>query len=90
MKKNFFILLFIGVHVCFLFLHIHRHMLYMKESFKKQKNEQLTNALKEKKETKTNDLFALQNRKNIQIFAEQELNFKPISLKQLHYHDTKS
>lgn len=84
MKKNLFIALFISTHIGFLFLHIHKQMQFIKQSFAKQANEQLLVKIKQKKQAKENELYALQNRQKIKAYAEKSLAFKPVSMTQLH------
>ena len=83
MKKQFFIALFVSTHIAFLFLHIHKHMQFIKESFAKQSNEQLLAKMKQKKEAKQNELFALQNKHDIKTVATQKLALRPMNMTQL-------
>lgn len=84
MKKNLFVSLFISVHIGFFFLQIHKQMQYIKESFAKQRNEQTMAKLLQKKQAKQNELYALQNRRDIQSYASRKLALRPVSLNQLH------
>ena len=83
MKKTFFIALFISTHISFLFLHIHKQMQFIKQSFAKQTNEQLLAKIKQEKQAKQNELYALQNKKEIKTYAEKKLALKPVSMTQL-------
>jgi len=83
MKKTTFISLFIFAHIFFIVLQIHKHSQIIKESYRKQKNEQLKNELIQKKELLTHQLYTLKNRSTIQEFATEQLAMKPINLKQI-------
>lgn len=83
MKKNQFIALFIVIHVGFIFLQIHKHMQFIKQSFLKQKNERLLAQLEQQHEDLTNRWYGLQNRTEIKNYAHNVLKLKPISLSQL-------
>ena len=80
MKKGTFLTLFLGTHIAFVFLHIHKHMLFIKQSFRKQKNERELAQLVQAKQELTNRLYALQSRSTIKEFAHTELQLKPLSL----------
>ena len=79
MKKHSFITLFIGVHVLFIFMHIHKHMQFIKQSFCKQKNERLRIELVHKKQELINQLYAEKNRADVKQFA-QDHGLKSIRL----------
>ena len=90
MKKVAFISLFIITHITFIFLQIHKHMAFIKQSFAKQKNERLLESLHEKKQEIINQFYALKNRATIKTFAQQNLQMNPIHLhqiKRLHNND---
>jgi len=84
MKKNLFITLFIGVHISFFFLQIHKQMQFIKESFTKQRNEQTVSKLTHKKQAKLNELYALQNRQDVRSYAQKKLALRPVSMNQLN------
>ncbi len=84
MKKTLFIALFISTHIGFIFLHIHKQMQFVKESFSKQKNEQLLTKLTQEKQAKQNELYALQNKQDVKLYAEKKLALKPVNITQLH------
>jgi hypothetical protein len=84
MKKTIFIALFITTHIGFLFLHIHKHMEFIRESFSKQKNEQLLTQTLQKKQAKENELYALRSKQEIKKEAREKLGLKPVSMTQLH------
>ena len=84
MKKTVFIALFISTHISFLFLHIHKHMQCIKESFSKQKNEQLLANVLQQKQARENELYTLQNKKEIKEHATHALGLKPVTMTQLH------
>ncbi len=91
MKKVLFLTLFIVTHVGFFFLQIQKQMQFIKESFTRQKQEQLIVQLKQKKQAKLNDLYALQDRQEVQNYAAKELKLKPLRIGQLRRadHDSK-
>ena len=84
MKKIILITLFISTHIGFLFLHIHKQMQFIKESFAKQKNEQLLAKTTQEKQARHNELHALHNKQDIKAYAEKKLDLKPVSMTQLH------
>ncbi len=84
MKKNFFITLFIGVHISFFFLQIHKQMQFIKESFTKQRNEQTVSKLIHKKQAKLNELHALQSRQEVASYAQKKLAMRPVLVTQLN------
>ena len=80
MKKGTFLTLFLSTQIAFVFLHIHKHMLFIKQSFRKQKNERELAQYAQTKQELTNHLYALQSRSTIKEFAQKELQLKPLSL----------
>lgn len=84
MKKTVFITLFISTHISFLFLHIHKQMLFIKQSFSKQANEQLLSKATQEKQARLNELYALQNKQDVKAYAEKKLALRPVSMTQLH------
>jgi predicted membrane chloride channel (bestrophin family) len=84
MKKTVFITLFISTHIGFFFLHIHKHMQFIKESFTKQKYEQALSTIAQKKQARLNELYALQNKQDVKAYATRKLALKPVSMTQLH------
>ena len=84
MKKTVFIALFVSTHIGFIFLHIHKHMQFFRESFSKQKNEQILAKALEQKQSKQNELYALQNKQGIKSEAKQKLGLQPVVMTQLH------
>ena len=89
MKKTVFITLFITTHISFLFLHIHKQMEFIKESFTKQSYEQELVKLTHKKQARLNELYALQNKQDVKAYATQKLALQPASMAQLprYSHD---
>jgi len=83
MKKNTFIALFITTHIVFIALQIHKHTLFIKESFRKQKNEKEKLKLEQNQQELTHELYALRNQGAIKKFAEKKLHMKPIRLNQV-------
>ena len=64
-------------------------MQFIKQSFRKQKNERLLAQLKQEKQALTNQLYMVQNRSDITQFAQKELNMTPMRLSQIKriHHD---
>lgn len=83
MKKVAFFTLFVTTNICFIFLHIYKHMTFIQQSFRKQRNDRMLAQLEQQKQDLTNQLYALQNRNTIKTFAQEELRLKPVSLSQL-------
>ena len=83
MKRPPFILLFFSAHIAFIFLIVYKHSVRMQLIYEKQKQENIYAALRDKKEQLTHHLCALQDKKAIKTFAQQALNFKPITLSQI-------
>ncbi len=83
MKKTAFLTLFIATNISFIFFHIHKHMHFIKQSFRKQRNDRLLAQLEQKKQELTNQLYALQNRTAVKTFAQEKLSLKPILLTQV-------
>ena len=83
MNKSTLIILFITVHISFIFLQIYKHTAFIKTAYQKQKYEQLIDALTQKKEERTQALYALKNKTRIQQYAQEQLHMQPISLQQI-------
>lgn len=83
MKARPFIATFIGVHVIFIFLQIHKHSQIIKHSYALQKNEQTKQLLVKKKQALTHQLYAGKNRSAIKDIAIAQLHMKPIQLRQI-------
>ncbi len=82
-KKNLFLIFFITTNVGFFFLQIKKQMLFIKESFRKQKNERVL-AMKEQEQQKLmNQLYTTQNKADIKQYAHHTLHMKPVQLTQV-------
>ena len=83
MKKNSFITLFITAHILLVFLQIHKHTLFIKNSYNHQECEKKLVLLQEKKQTLTQQLYALKDRDNIKKYAQDKLKMRPYALNQV-------
>lgn len=83
MKKNSFIALIIITNISLLFLHIRKRMLFIKESFCKQKYEHTLAKLEQKKQEIEQALYVAQNKHEIKQYAQDILHMKPVRLTQL-------
>lgn len=83
MKKNLFLSLFIITNIGFLFLQIRKQMLFIKESFRKQKHERTLTKLEQKKQVIEHAMHLAQNKQEVKKYAQDELHMKPVRLTQL-------
>lgn len=83
MKKNLFLSLFIITNIGFLFLRIREQMLFIKESFRKQKYERTLAKLEQKKQEIEHAVHLAQNKQEVKQYAQETLNMKPARLAQL-------
>ena len=83
MKKNSFITLFITAHILLIFLQIHKHTLFIKNSYNHQQCEKKLAVLEEKKQTLTQELYALKDREHIKKYAQDKLKMRPYALNQV-------
>lgn len=83
MKKGTVLTTFIALHVGFIFLQIHKHMYFIRQSFEKQKNERILAQMIKHKQELQNKLYALQNKSDIKQFAQEKLGMKTASLSQI-------
>ena len=83
MKKSVLALLFIVVHILFIFVQIHKYSLLIRTSYKKQKNETKKIELKHKKEKLIHTLHTIKDKTRVQRYAQNKLNMQPIRLKQI-------
>lgn len=89
MKKAYFITLFVGMHVIFIILQIHKQSSFIKLTYEKQRLEKEKRELLAQQDTLTQQLSQLQDHDAIKEFALTKLNMKQISLKQIrHTNDT--
>jgi cell division protein FtsL len=83
MKKHSFITLFITAHILIIFLQIHKHTLFIKNSYNHQQCEKKIALLTEKRQTLTQELYALKDRDNIKKYAQDKLKMRPYALNQV-------
>ncbi len=83
MKKHSFITLFITAHILIIFLQIHKHTLFIKNSYNHQQCEKKIASLTEKRQTLTQELYALKDRDNIKKYAQDKLKMRPYALNQV-------
>jgi len=83
-KNRTTIAAFVGTHLLFIFLHIHKSNLFVKESYRKQNNAALAKQLEHSKQELLCKLNAEQNRVAIKTFAQNTLGMKAINLNQIH------
>lgn len=73
-------MLFIGVHILFIVLQIDKQSKMVRLSYKKQKDEQKYKELLTHKQNLINKLYAIKNKKDIKVYAQEHLNMKPLKL----------
>ncbi|HSC25012.1 MAG TPA: hypothetical protein VLB80_02220 [Candidatus Babeliales bacterium] len=83
MKKNYFISFFIAVHILFIFLQVHKHTLFIKNSYNHQQCEKQITLLTEKQQTLTQELYVLKDRESIKKYAQNKLKMHPYVLSQV-------
>ena len=83
MKKKSFLTIFISAHIILIFLQIHKHTLFIKNSYNHQQCEKKLATLTEKKQTLTQELYALKDRENIKKYAQEKLHMRPYALNQV-------
>ena len=83
MKKNLFLTLFIITNIGFLFLQIRKQMLFIKESFRKQKYERTVAKLEQKRQEIEHAMHIAQNKQEVKQYAQDELHMKPVRIAQL-------
>lgn len=76
-------MLFITTQILFIFLQIHKHAQFIKQSFIKQKNERLKENLALAKLNREIELNKLKNQAHIKKIAQDKLHLKPIRLNQV-------
>ncbi|HEX2977657.1 MAG TPA: hypothetical protein VHO47_00840 [Candidatus Babeliales bacterium] len=80
MRKRTFIAFFVGIHLTFIVLVIHKQSLFISLSFEKQRLEKQKLELLQEKDTLSQELFALNNKSDIKKFATEQLNMKQLAL----------
>jgi cell division protein FtsB len=83
MKRITFISLFVFTHISFVFLQIHKHALFIKQSYSKQKNEKLCQNLRKKKQDIAHQLHTFKNNQDIKEFAQKELQMVQLRVNQI-------
>jgi cell division protein FtsL len=83
MKKKSFITIFITAHIVLIFLQVHKHTMFIQTSYNHQQCEKKMVTLTEKKQTLTQELYALKDRENIKKYAQNKLNMRPYTLNQV-------
>lgn len=83
MRRSFFFAVFITAHIIFIFLQIHKHALFIKQSYRKQKNEKLRNNLHSEKDSLNHQLQLLENHTSIKKYAQNKLAMVPVKLSQI-------
>jgi cell division protein FtsL len=83
MKKKSFITFFITAHILLIFLQIHKHTLFIKNNYEQQQCEKKIATLTEKKQTLTQELYALKDRENIKHYAQNKLKMRSYALNQV-------
>lgn len=90
MKRITFASLFVFTHILFVFLQIHKHALFIKQSYRKQKNENLCKNMLKRKDDLAHQLHTFQNNQMIKEFAQEKLNMVQLNvhqIKKLDHHD---
>lgn len=87
MKKAYFITLFVGMHIIFIILQIHKQSSFIKLSYDKQRLEKEKRELLAQKDTLTQQLSQLQDHETIKEFALNTLKMEQVSLKQIRHTD---
>jgi hypothetical protein len=82
-KRNLFFKTFVAVHLIFVFLQIHKHTQFIHESYRKQKNEKLYEALLKEKDALTHKMQLLHNKGIIKQYASTQLQMQALNLKQI-------
>lgn len=80
MMRNLFVLVFIGTHIIFVILQIHRHTSYTQYSYQKQKNEKIYASLLKEQELLSHELHVLYNNEVIKFYAQNNLGMMSINV----------
>ena len=83
MKKNYFIALFIGVHVIFIVFQIDKQSRLVRLSYEKQKLETEKAELKARKQLLANNFHEIKSPSRIKEFAIKNLAMKPVTISQV-------
>jgi len=83
LRKQTFITLFIGLHLLFIILQIHKQSMFVKYSYEKQRFEQELKHLRARKQKLEQQLAELHNPDAIKLFAQETLNMRTVQRKQI-------
>lgn len=81
-KKSLFISCFIGVHILFVLLVIHKQNKFIEFSYEKQRKEKMIAQLRELKKKLERERYILTSYERVKSFAQKELGMEPMSIKQ--------
>lgn len=82
MKKGF-IVLFLGAHITFIVLQIHKHSEHVKLSYQKQKTEREIGTLNKRRDELMQRLHVLKSPEAIKKYAQEELNMEELTLRHI-------
>jgi cell division protein FtsB len=83
MKRSVFALVFVGTHIIFVVLQIHRHTQYIQYSYQKQKNEKMYENLLKEQEMLAYELHTLHNNETIKEYAHNTLGMVATNLQHI-------
>lgn len=89
-KKIYFISFFVGMHVIFIILQIHKQSSFIKLSYEKQRLEKEQRELIALQNTLNERLSKLQDPEAIKKYALNKLNMKHIALNQIRHTNDNS
>lgn len=84
MKRSTFIVLFVGVNVLFVFLHIHKKSKITELLYQNQRKQKEIDLLLHQKDTLINQMQAVKNPAAVKEYASEQLHMKKISLSQIN------
>lgn len=84
MKNKQWLGVFIGVHIIFAVVQIHKSSRFIQESYRTQLCEAMHKELEHTKQELTYKLTAIQSRAAVKQFAQQNLGMRSMSLNQIH------
>ena len=84
MKRSTFIVLFVGVNVLFIFLHIHKKSKITELLYQNQRKQKELDLLLHQKDTLLNQMQAGKNPVAVKEYASEQLHMKKISLRQIN------
>ena len=80
MNQSRFLTIFIGAHIFFILLQIHKHTQIVRHTYKKQELEQLLALAHTEKEVLTQQLCQQKNHEEIHKYAQHKLGMKPLNI----------